>query len=71
MSAVGASGPVPVPALTDIPLPGPDGVLVLDLTDPLVLGRELTVASANRIFVERVFPTGRGDLRYGGSAVRS
>jgi hypothetical protein len=56
---------VPVPALTDIGLPGPDGVLVLDLTDPLVLGRELIVESANRIFVERAFPTGRGDLRYG------
>ena len=43
VSAVGASGPVPVPALTDVPLPGPDGVLVLDLTDPLVVGRELIV----------------------------
>ncbi len=69
VSAVGASGPVPVPALTDIPLPGPDGLLVLDLTDPLVLGRELIVESANRIFVERAFPTGRSDLRYGAWAV--
>jgi hypothetical protein len=69
VSAIGASGPVPVPALTDIALPGPDGVLVLDLTDPLVLGRELIVESANRIFVERAFPTGRSDLRYGAWAV--
>ena len=62
-------GEVAVPALTDVPLPGPDGLLVLDLTDPLLLGRELIVESANRIFVERAFPTGRGDLRYGSWAV--
>ena len=37
---------------------------MLDLTDPIVLGRELIIESANRIFVERAFPTGRGDLRY-------
>jgi hypothetical protein len=69
VSAVGASGPVPVPALTDIALPGPDGVLVLDLTDPLVRGRQLVIESANRIFVERSFPTGRADLRYGSWAI--
>jgi hypothetical protein len=69
VSAIGASGPVPVPALSDVPLPGPDGLLVLDLTDPLVLGRELVVQSANRIFVERAFPTGRDDLRYGAWAI--
>jgi hypothetical protein len=69
VSAIGASGPVPVPALTDVTLPGPDGVLVLDLTDDLVVGRQLTITSANRIFVERAFPTGRDDLRYGAWAI--
>ena len=63
VSAIGASGPVPVPGLTDIALPGPDGVLTIDLTDPIVLGRELIIESGNRIFVERAFPTGLGDLR--------
>ena len=69
VSAIGASGPVPVPALTDVALPGPDGVLVLDLTDSLVAHRQLTIVSANRIFVERAFPAGRGDLRYGAWAI--
>ena len=69
VSAIGASGPVPVPALTDVALPGPDDVLVLDLTDDLLLGRQLTITSANRIFVERAFPTGREDLRYGAWAI--
>jgi hypothetical protein len=69
VSATGASGPVPVPGLTDVALPGPDGVLVLDLTDPLVLGRELIVQSANRVFVELALPTGRSDLRYGAWAI--
>jgi hypothetical protein len=69
VSAIGASGPVPVPALTDVALPGPDGVLVLDLTDSLVANRQLTIVSANRIFVERAFPAGRGDLRYGAWAI--
>ena len=63
VSAIGASGPVEVPGLTDVALPGPDGVLVLDLTDPILLGHELVIESGNRIFVERAFPTGRGDLR--------
>jgi len=44
-------------------------VLVLDLTDPLVLGRALVISSANRIFVELAFPTGRDDLRYGAWAI--
>ena len=69
VSSIGASGAVPVEALTDVALPGPDGVLVLDLTDPLVLGRQLVIESANRIFVERAFPTGRGDLRYSSWAI--
>ena len=69
VSAIGTSGPVAVPSLTDIALPGPDGILVLDLTDPLVAGRELIVESANRIFVERAFPTGRDDLRYSAWAI--
>ena len=35
----------------------------------MLLGRELIVESANRIFVERAFPTGRSDLRYGAWAI--
>ena len=62
---------MPVPGLEDVVLPGPDGVLVLDLTDPLALGRELIVESSNRIFVERAFPTGRGDLRASSWAIPS
>jgi hypothetical protein len=69
VSAIGASGPVEVPGLTDVALPGPDGVLVLDLTEPMLSGRELVIESGNRIFVERAFPTGRGDLRTGSWAI--
>jgi hypothetical protein len=63
ISAVGSSGPVPVPGLTDLGLPGPESVLVVDLTDPIVFGRQLVVSATNRVFVERAFPTGRGDFR--------
>ncbi len=62
VSALGASGPVPVPGLTDVVLPVGTRVTI-DLTDPLVLSRPIIVESTNRIFVERAFPTGRGDLR--------
>ena len=58
-----AAAPQQAAGLGDVALPGPDGVLVLDLTDPLAVGRELIVESANRIFVERATPVGRGDLR--------
>lgn len=61
--AVGPSGPVPIPGLTDLPLPPPSSVLVVDLTDPAAVGRELIVVSQSRIFVERSFPTGRDDTR--------
>jgi hypothetical protein len=63
VSAVGASGPVAVPGLTEIAVPGPDATLAIDLTDPIVLGRPLVIESSNRVFVERAFPTGRADLR--------
>lgn len=69
ISAVGAAGPVPVPGLTDVTLPGPDRVLLVDLTDPIVAGRMLVVEASNRVFVERRFPTGRGDLRSSAWAV--
>lgn len=61
--AVGPSGPVPIPGLADLPLPPPSSVLAIDLTDPAAVGRELIVQSGSRIFVERSFPTGRGDTR--------
>jgi hypothetical protein len=69
VSAIGASGPVPVPGLIDVVVPGPGAVLRLDLTDPSVVGRPLLIESDNRIFVERAFPDGRGDLRYSAWAI--
>jgi len=63
VSAVGASGPVPVPGLTDLVVPGPGSTLSIDLTDPIVLGRPLVIESSNGVFVERNFPTGRAELR--------
>jgi hypothetical protein len=71
ISAVGAAGPVAVPGLTDVTLPGPDSVLLVDLTDPIVAGRMLVIEASNRVFVERRFPTGRGDLRSSSWAVPS
>ncbi|MFW2335210.1 DUF5719 family protein [Ilumatobacter sp.] len=66
--AVGQSGPVPVEALSDIPI-DPASIVTIDLTDSVVLGRELTVESSSRIFVERSFPTGRGQTRSSSWAV--
>lgn len=68
VSAVGQSGPVPVPGLEDIPIAGA-AVVAIDLTDPIVLGRELILESTARVFVERSFPTGRGDTRSSSWAV--
>jgi hypothetical protein len=59
---VGRSGPVPVPGLENVPLPAA-ALVTLDLTDPIVLDRELIVTSTSRVFVERSVPTGRGDTR--------
>lgn len=66
--AVGQSGPVPVDGLQDIPITRAS-ILTIDLTDPLVLGRELIIESSSRVFVERSFPTGRGDTRSSSWAV--
>jgi hypothetical protein len=66
--AVGAAGTVPVPSLQDIELPG-SSLIAIDLTDPLVLGRQVIVASSNRVFVERSYPTGRGGTRASSWAV--
>jgi hypothetical protein len=66
--AVGAAGTVPVPGLQDIELPG-SSLIAIDLTDPLVLGRQVIVASSNRVFVERSYPTGRGGTRVSSWAV--
>jgi hypothetical protein len=68
VSAVGSSGPVPVESLEDLTLE-PASLLTIDLTDPLVAGRSLVVESTNRIFVERSFPSGRGDTRSSSWAV--
>jgi Family of unknown function (DUF5719) len=68
VSAIGASGPVPVPGLTDVVLPVAQRI-TLDLTDPTVLGRSIVVQSTNRIFVEQAFPSGRGDLRVSSWAI--
>ena len=68
VSAVGRSGPVPVPGLDEIPIDGA-AVVTVDLVDPLVLGRELIIESTARVFVERSFPTGRGDTRSSSWAV--
>jgi hypothetical protein len=60
--AVGSSGPVPVAGLQDLVL-APASIIAIDLTDPVVLDRELIIESTSRIFVERSYPTGRGDTR--------
>ena len=66
--AVGTSGPVPVTDLQDLPIL-PAGFLVIDLTDPIVLDRQLIVQSSTRVFVERSYPTGRGNTRTSSWAV--
>jgi len=66
--AIGTSGPVPVPGLQELVLPAA-GELTVDLTDPAALGRELIVATTNRVFVETAFPTGRDATRYSGWAL--
>ncbi len=66
--ALGTSGPVVVPGLEELEL-APASLLVIDLTDPLVIGREIIIESTTRVFVERSYPTGRGDLRTSSWAV--
>lgn len=62
ISSVGLSGPVPVDSLQDIDLPAAR-IVTIDLTDPVVIGRALIIESTSRIFVERSFPAGLGELR--------
>lgn len=62
VAAVGSSGPEPVPSLQDIAVE-PASVITIDLTDDLVLGRQLVVESTGRVFVERSSPTGREGIR--------
>ena len=62
VQAVGTAGPVPVEGLQELPL-APASFVVIDLTDPLVLDRQLVVESSTRVFVERSYPTGRSDTR--------
>ena len=59
ISVIGSSGPVAVPGLEVIDI-GPASQIAIDLTDPLVLGRELLIEGTNRLFIERAVPTGRG-----------
>jgi hypothetical protein len=68
VSALGADGPVPVPGLESIVLPVAQRITV-DLTDPLVLNRPIVIESTNRVFVERSFLSGRGDLRVSSWAI--
>jgi hypothetical protein len=68
VSVVGTSGPVPVPELQDLAL-APAGLLAIDLTDPLVIDREIIIESNTRVFVERSYPTGRGATRMSAWAV--
>ena len=68
VSAVGTSGPVPVPGLQDVPILAASFV-VIDLTDPLVLDRQLVIESTTRVFVERSSSTGRGNTRTSSWAV--
>lgn len=68
VSAVGASGPVPVEGLQEIPIE-PAGFAVIDLVDPLVLGRQLVITATTRVFVERSYPSGRGTTRTSAWAV--
>jgi len=60
--AVGTSGPVPVDGLQELPL-SPASFAVIDLTDPIVLDRQLVIESSTRVFVERSYPAGRGNVR--------
>lgn len=62
VSVLGPAGPEVVPGLEAVPLGGAQR-LTLDLVDPAVIGRPLIVESTNRVFVERSFPAGRGELR--------
>jgi hypothetical protein len=60
--AVGRSGPVPVESMQGIEY-GPARQISLDLTDPLVVGRQLVIEATTRVMIERSFPSGVGDLR--------
>ena len=62
VSAIGSSGPAPVPGLSNVPILEAR-LLVLDLTDPLVIGRELLIEATTPVLVERSYPIGRDDLR--------
>ena len=62
MYSVGPGGEEPVAGLSDIPIAA-NGLLLIDLVDPLAFGRELEVVSDQLILVERRLertPTLRG-----------
>lgn len=60
--AIGSSGPSPVDGLQNLPIQQA-ALLTIDLTNPLVLGRELLIESTTPVLIERAYPTGRNDLR--------
>lgn len=62
VSAVGRSGPVPVEGLQEVPY-GPAQRIELDLTDPVLAGRQLVVEATTRVLVETSFPSGVEGLR--------
>lgn len=68
VSVLGASGPVVVPGLDAVPI-GAAQRIVLDLVDPIAVGKPLIVESTTRVFVEQSFPAGRGDLRVASWAI--
>lgn len=59
VEAVGADGPEPVAALTDLRLRA-GGLLTVDLTDPAVVGRPVVITSTSRVFVQRLLPREEG-----------
>lgn len=60
--AIGSSGPVAVEGLQDVPYQ-PAQRIEIDLTDPLVVGRQLVIQATTGILVEQSFPNGVGGLR--------
>lgn len=57
VKALGPGGEVPVPGMEALAVPA-GGVLAVDISDPVALGRPLVVESTTRVFVERLLPRG-------------
>ncbi len=61
--AVTADGPTPIPGMEAVDI-APAAIATIDLTDDVVLGRDVIVAATGRLFIERSVPTGNGASRY-------